>query len=271
MWKMRVAQLPKKCFWPGDIATLRLEQLKEKSYTVSSRQSGWKEDVSYFVSDIGEYLDLVFVGTESIKNDKYLTFFAEPIFPVGFYGARGIVNAPEILNKLAGMFSIPGVISSRSIVVKDYENLISSKTFATKIIKGEYVYGKNDFSPQSFINGKYEKEGKIERNLSFFSIILGFNEDGKNIFSPEIHWLANTFTQTYPDHAEFGVGCVQYNTICFNDNCQTLFSTNGREGGEIMCIRPVISINAKYSDFYLNGYGLTSAMETLANIKGIYI
>lgn len=269
MWEMCAVKGSKLEFWPGDVTSLKLKHFKEKTHIVSQEENGWK-DFEYFVSDLEGSLNLTFVGKENIQKEQYLTFFADPIFHIGFYGAKGFINATRILNELAGVFSIPGVIFSRSITVRDYANLTREKEFHERIKEEQYVYQKTDFSPQSFTNNRYEKEGKAIQNSSFFAIILGFDENEKEIFSPKEHWLASTFCQTYPDHAEFGVGCALYNQICCKDHCKTLFSTNGREDMEVMYLRPVISINAKYIGFYLEieGLGLTGAMQILAEGNG---
>ena len=270
MWEPKGIEGVKVGLYPGDVFYFDMEKIKQNTCVIKKEYNGC-EDITYTTREIGDKLKITYVGLKIVSPEKTeFVFFAEPIFDVPLFGARGVRNSRNILDKISRLFLVPGIIYARSIRLEDYINIrIPGGKLAINETK-KYIYKKGDYSLQSFILGMPEIEGKTELDTSAFLTFVNISEEEKNIFTPKEHWLATTFCQVSENYAEFGVGCAEHHIVVYNNNCEALFNTKGEEKGFSMPIRPVLYIDSKFLLNYLDiDESPTKKMEICADILGV--
>ena len=270
MWELTEIEGINFGIYPGDVFYFDMEEIKQNTCVVKKEENGC-EDITYTTGEIGDKLKITYVGFEAVGFQKAeMVFFAEPIFDVPLFGARGVKNSRNILDKIARLFLVPGMLYARSIRLEDYINIrIPGGKLAIDETK-KYIYKKGDCSPQSFILGMPEIEGKTEVDTSAFLTFVNILEEEKNIFTPKEHWLATNFCQVSENYAEFGVGCAEHHIVVCNNNCEALFNTKGEEKGFSMPIRPVLYIDSRFLLNYLDiDESPTKKMEICAEILGV--
>lgn len=269
MWEVKSFRYLDFMFYLGDTFCLDFNQFEKKKCTVKKRENGF-EDIDFSITDIPDKLSITYVGVEKFGKRINLVFFADPIFKVPLFGARGVVNSRNILDKIAKLFVIPGIIYARSIRLEDYINLRIPGGKIPIIDRKEYTYKKGDYSPRSFILETHEIEGKTEFDTSACMNFIETSEEEEKVFSIKEHWMANTFCQIHEDYADFGVSCGKQHILVCNNNCTTLFDTYGHEDVQIMPIRPVIFINSRLLWLYLDvPMSLTEKMGMCIGASGI--
>ena len=271
MWELKGIEGISFGIYPGDVFYLDMGKIEQNTCIIKKEDNGYG-DTTWTTQEIGNKLEITYVGLKSVSQEKTeLVFFAEPIFDVPLFGARGVRNSSNILDKITRLLLVPGIIYARSIRLEDYLNLINTEGKIPIIKKKEYTYRKGDYSPRSFISGMPEIEGKIEADTSTAHLVLiNIPEEEKNIFTPKEHWVANTFCQVSEDYAEFGVGCAEHHIVVCNNNCETLFNTKGEEKGFSMPVRPVLYMDLKFFLNYLDiDISLTKKLEIYAEISGV--
>lgn len=270
MWELTGVEGINFGLYPGDVFYFDMEKIKQNTCVVKKETNGY-DDTIYTIREIGDELKITYVGLEKVGFEKTeLVFFAEPIFDVPLFGARGVKNSRNILDKIARLFLVPGMLYARSIRLEDYINI---RIPGGKLPINErigYIYKKGDYSPQSFILGMSEIERKTELDTSKFLTFVNILEEEKNIFTPKEHWLATNFCQVSENYAEFGVGCAEHHIVVCNNNCEALFNTKGEEKGFSMPIRPVLYIDSRFLLNYLDiDESPTKKMEICAEILGV--
>ena len=127
MWELTEIEGINFGIYPGDVFYFDMEKIKQNTCVVKKEENGC-EDITYTTGEIGDKLKITYVGFEAVGFQKAeMVFFAEPIFDVPLFGARGVRNSSNILDKITRLLLVPGIIYARSIRLEDYLNLINTE------------------------------------------------------------------------------------------------------------------------------------------------
>ena len=125
MWELKGIEGISFGIYPGDVFYLDMGKIEQNTCTIKKEDNGYG-DTTWTTREIGNKLEITYVGLKSVSQEKTeLVFFAEPIFNVPLFGATGLINSSNILDKIARLLFVPGIIYARSIRLEDYLNLIN--------------------------------------------------------------------------------------------------------------------------------------------------
>ncbi len=243
---------------------LNIQVVKNKSYFSPKSQNGC-EDITFSSNELEDYLTWNYIGTTIRKRKKCAAFLlSEAQFLLPLEGAKGYVNAIEIMNNVCGLFKLDGMLDISNISISEMLQMYGVSIKDEDLERRIFAYGKNDYSPESFLRGEFEKEGKIEEASN--SWICSLEEDIQ-VQSNTPHWLATQAKNIVSkDKMLFCVGV--YFNAAISPNYD-LFSTNGEEIDGCFGVRPIAYFPIGHQEEEKTYSSLTEIIQDKMELYGI--
>ena len=216
---------------------ISFEVVRNKSYISSKTQNGFA-DIIFSSNQIEEdFLPWVYIGCTNRKKKDCLAFMLlKPQFEVPLFGAAGYVNGKDIINNVCNLLEVKGMVDIANVTMPEMIQIfglssIEIEDLSTKI----FSYGKSDYSPESFLKGEFEKEGKLESASAPWLCELQGESD---LLPNEPYWISS-FSKNIVSEEEIHFCISAYIDKEISPNC-TLFTNKGEESLGFFGVRPII-------------------------------
>lgn len=238
----------------------------EQTYTVDPnttwRVLGLSEDET----------EIVMISGSPIKRDGDED---DPYLHLG--GAESYVYCEKTLDKICEIYKNEYASEARSIRIEDINRALGvvkegNKVYLEKdseknnidlggFLGKTYTYGKEEYSPESYLKGEYEEEGRtiqltsygysienpdvIDKSSTLWKLLFDGTTSEKGY--AKSYWLASPGVCVSGSGADFGPGVVYYGRArCGGDN---LFNSDGGSYGDYrFAVRPVVSLKSNITE-----------------------
>ena len=248
------------------------------STSVGRSETGYNSEQTYIVDSnttwrvLGlseDETELLITSGSPIKKDG-----SDPYLHLK--GAEAYVYCEETLDKICGIYKNEYASEARSMKIEDINNALGvvkegNKVYLEKdseknnIDIGEflgrtYTYGKEEYSPESYLKGEYEEEGKtiqltaygysienpnvIDKSSTLWKLLFDGTTSEKGY--AKRYWLASPGVYDGEGYAYFGPGVVYDG----NANCGNygLFDSFGFSYDHDFAVRPVVSLKSNITE-----------------------
>lgn len=236
MFKKRALFIDEKEVYPGEIFAIEVE--KGREYFSPKAENG-KADIVFSTDEIDDVQNWIYLGTTIRKGKKCLALLLEdPQFEVPLSGALGYINAPKVLRSVCNLLKNDGMVDINIPSIKDMLEILSIQGYPTKLREKTFTYDGSSYSPESFVKGAFESNGK--RVTTQIQSAYLIEEEYLLPLLNKMYWLLPCDRLVISNsRLNFCVGA------CFNKMIlpyYTLFSSNGYENDGCFGIRPIAYI-----------------------------
>lgn len=221
-----------------DVGTIvGFEVMRDKSYISPKTQNGLA-DIIFSSNQIeDDVLPWVYIGTTNRKKKKcYAFMLLKPQFPTPLLGAAGYVNAKEIIDNVSNLLEVERMFDIANVTMPEMMQIFGLPSIEIEDLDQKlFVYGKSDYSPESFLKDEFEKEGKLETALTGWIYDL---QEESILLPNEPYWIS-TFSKNIVSKEEIHFCISAYIDKEISPNC-TLFTNKGEEKMGFLGVRPII-------------------------------
>lgn len=187
-------------------------------------------------------------------------------------GAESYAYCVDTLNKICGIYKDDKYASeARSMKIEDINRALGvvkegNKVYLEKdpeknnidmggFLGRTYTYGKEEYSPESYLKGEYEEEGKtiqltaygysienpnvIDKSSTLWKLLFDGTTSEKDY--AKSYWLASPGVYDNESNAGFGPGFVNDGSAVCGGG---MFNSNGTSFGNGFAVRPVVSLKS---------------------------
>ena len=232
---------------------LYIEVPKGRKYVSKEERNGYQNQTftSLDIESEGKYFWEIALEP---KNNEMLVI-GQPLKVLKLEGAKGYVYGIEEMNNICNKMFTTNYLKARSINIDDVNKVLGVEIIDNKVVQKEisykdisfknylrfkYQYGKEECSPESFLKGEYEKEGKqIECNYYVYEkqSVKGKQKEKNLIFGKGNFWLASQGVYGDSSYAYFGPAAVGGGKVISGG--YNLFYSDGYWDAGGMAVRPV--------------------------------
>ena len=192
-------------------------------------------------------------------------------------GAESYVYCVDTLNKICEIYNDGKYASeARSMKIEDINNALGvvkegNKVYLEKdseknnidiseVLGRTYTYGKEEYSPESYLKGEYEEEGKtiqfttygyeienpnvIDKSSTLWKLLFDGTTSEKDY--AKSYWLASPGVYDLGSRANFGPGVV--NNGYASCGGYDVFHSNGNSIDFYFAVRPVVSLKSNITE-----------------------
>ncbi len=221
------------------------EVVRNRSYFSPKSRNGYT-DTFFSTNEIDDdFLPWVYIGTTIHKGKKCVAFLSlKPQFHVPLQGAAGYVNAKDTIDNVSSLLKLNNMFDISNITMPETIHIFGLSQIQIEELDPKlFVYGKSDYSPESFLKGEFEKEGKIESASASWICDL---EDESGLLPDKPYWISS-FSKNIVSKREIHFCISAYIDKAISPNC-TLFSSNGEESLGFFGVRPIAYFQCKEQD-----------------------
>lgn len=214
---------------------LYFKVVRDKSYFSPKSKNGYR-DITFSSNQIeSDILPWVYIGTRYWRQKKCLAFLLlKPQFQVPLQGAAGYVNAIGTINNVCNLLKIKGMFDVSNVSMQETIELFGLPSIKEDLYQKFFTYDIGDYSPESFLRGEFEKEGKVESAYTSWAYYL---QDESGLLPEEPYWISS-FSKNIISQSEihFCIGACIDEAI---SPYYSLFFNNGEEKLGCFGVRPI--------------------------------
>lgn len=212
---------------------------------MSDRERNGSENQILSFKDFGDTIDWFFVGIKIIGQKRFLKCVEKtPVLSLEFSGGAACFYGEKELNNIARYWFGREFSYPKSMTIEDVNLLLGVEV---KPSNKRYTFGKNGYSPESFVKHRRAYQGTRVRHLAYSYNVdeLPISPATEIVFIDKPYWLASRTVSVEEGCAYFGLGEVTEDG-CVNMG-HSLFKSTGEVlgGRNIAYVRTVIYVDPK--------------------------